>query len=269
MNKYKIESHTHTHFSHDGQMSLGELISEAKKKGLIYLATTEHLDREYIYVFGNKVRQLDLVEYDKGFNEAKKNVGGMYIAYGLEVGYYNHKDVLNFYETELLKYNYDVIINSVHCVAGQDLYYFQSDNEDDKLQAYTIYLNAVLESVKVNYHYDIIGHLGYITRYVPYKEKSLLMPETKGLIDEILKEIIKRGKTIELNSSNKAGGILPEKAILERYFLLGGRHITFGSDAHYAHKLGDRYEQAASLAISCGFTHWTIYKNHQKEYVLI
>jgi histidinol-phosphatase (PHP family) len=264
----QIESHSHTHFSHDGQADILDMVAEAKRRGYRYLAITEHLDREYLCMRDNPMRQLDLEAYAKGFKEAKKLAGdSLYLAFGLEVGYGSQDIVIDFYKNELPKYGFDVIINSVHCVKGKDLYYPDAYKNIDKAKAYNEYLEAILCSLTANYRYDIVGHIGYISRYAPYSEKGLLMPETKENIDKILKEIIKQGKTIEINTNNKAGDLLPERCILERYFLLGGRNITFSSDAHYIDRLGDRYEQAVSLALSCGFTYWTVYKQGKKELV--
>jgi histidinol-phosphatase (PHP family) len=271
-NKFLIESHSHTFFSHDGQMDIKALVEEAKKRGYYYVAVTEHLDRDYLCVRDDniKMRQLDLKAYKKGFDEAKKLQGDkLYLAFGVEVGFGSQKQVKEFYENKLPMYDFDVIINSVHVVQGKDLYYPYAYEKFDKATMYNKYINAITNSLRANYPYDIVGHIGYISRYAPYDDKGLLMPETKDAIDEMLLEIVKRDKTIEINTNNKAGNILPERCILERYFLLGGRNVTFSSDAHYLNRLGDRYEQAASLALSCGFTHWTIYKKRQKEYVPI
>ena len=55
---------------------------------------------------------------------------------------------------------------------------------------------------------------------------------------------------------------LPEKGILQRYFELGGRRVTFSSDAHRAGDICSNYSLAASVALEIGFTHWTVYKKH-------
>ena len=49
--------------------------------------------------------------------------------------------------------------------------------------------------------------------------------------------------------------------MMERYYALGGRRITFSSDAHNKKSIGDRYELASNLVKEIGFTHWTVYKD--------
>ena len=55
------------------------------------------------------------------------------------------------------------------------------------------------------------------------------------LFDAILSGIVARNKILEVNSSARgAGDFLPGRDILERYFALGGREVSFASDAHEA-----------------------------------
>ena len=51
-------------------------------------------------------------------------------------------------------------------------------------------------------------------------------------IDEILQVIIQKDKILEVNSSTKGMGLsVTSEEILQRYYQLGGRKISFASDA--------------------------------------
>ena len=60
--------------------------------------------------------------------------------------------------------------------------------------------------------------------------------------DRILEKIIKKGKILEINSSkSKEEGFVPSSDVLRRYYELGGRAVSFGSDAHFTSRLFVRH----------------------------
>jgi|AGTN01.1.fsa_nt_gi histidinol phosphate phosphatase HisJ family len=265
-----IDSHTHTFHSHDGKTTLPELIAAAKEKGLSYLAITEHLDRDYYYCCKERfARQLNLKRYSSDFEKNKNLAGDMPLAFGVECGYLGKARAR--YVKDFSKYNFDVIINSVHTVDGGDLYFMSPEKLSDRNYVFGKYLEAVLESLDGLPDYDIVGHVGYVARYVKFENRSLYTPEFYGIIDDILGKIIEKDKTLELNTNVKdlPYPFLPEPAILKRYFALGGRNITFSSDAHIANKLCFGYETAAEEAKKIGFTEWTTYLGREKRTILI
>jgi len=260
-----IDSHSHSILSHDGKVSIEVLRDKAASMGSEYLAITEHLDRDYLYCGLSRerfIRQLNLEKYFRGFAEAKKGENGIYLAYGIEASY--ARKAVNRYLNELSGYPFDVIINSVHTIYNGDLYLGKAYRHSRE-EVYNTYLDTVLESLRAPYDYDIVGHIGYVIRYAPYEQKTICTPEFSEKIDEILKEIIARGKTIECNTNIRLHGytFLPELPILKRYKELGGERITFSSDAHVPERICDKYAEACRLVKSLGFTHWTIYKQRK------
>jgi histidinol-phosphatase (PHP family) len=258
-----IDSHSHSIHSHDGNVGIKVLADKAKSLGAEYIAITEHLDRDYLYCGLSKerfIRQLDLNNYYKDMKEVQAAFSGIYLAYGVEASYMAKANAR--YQKELAAYPFDVIINSVHTVYGGDVFLGKAYRGRTREAVFNEYLDAVLESVRAPYEYDIVGHIGYISRYAPYENKSLCTPEFHSRIDEILTEIIRLDKTIECNTNAKMPGLvfLPELYILKRYYELGGRRITFSSDAHVPERVCDKYRETADIVKDLGFSHWTIYK---------
>lgn len=260
-----IDCHLHSKFSHDGRQTLDEIIDRAKALGMRYIAITEHLDRDYLYcgLMERFASQLNLAKYEKGFREATAHAGDLEIAFGVECGY--SAPAVEQYQKDLAAYPFDVIINAVHSVGKHDLYTVPPAKKPPREAHYKEYLNAVLQSVHAPYDYDIIAHIGYAARYVNYEDRTLYYDKTAALIDDILKSIIEKGKTLELNAHAKSLGLtlMPEYEIIKRYRALGGTQLSFGSDAHTPNRIGEDYAAAAALAKELGFTHWTVYKNRQ------
>lgn len=257
------DSHSHSKLSHDGHESAVKLAEKATSLGLTYYAITEHLDRDYKYCKKERfIRSLNLRKVDRTIKRVREKFKNSptYIAYGVEAGY--SKVTNEWYLKELKKHDFDVIINSIHTMDGGDAYFgkfYQGKSQDE---VYLRYLDLLSESVRVPYEYDIIGHIGYITRYVDYPNYSLWQPQYIEKIDELLKEIIARDKTIEINTHIRHSKMrfLPERQILERYYELGGRRVTFSSDAHHAEDIAHNYELAVGVLKEIGFTHLTVYK---------
>ena len=78
----------------------------------------------------------------------------------------------------------------------------------------------------------------------------------------VLKKLISMGKGLEMNTGGLKYGLgfcNPHPDVVKRYRELGGRIITFGSDAHDPLFLGYEFDRAAALARECGFTSYYIF----------
>ena len=80
--------------------------------------------------------------------------------------------------------------------------------------------------------------------------------------DSLLKEVIRNGKAIEINTSGlrqPIGRTMPEEFIISRYRELGGTKLTVGSDAHKATDAGAGLNEGIMIAKRCGFQKLTFY----------
>ena len=76
---------------------------------------------------------------------------------------------------------------------------------------------------------------------MPTPRKALLRyADHKSIFDEILLELVKREKGMELNTSgiDRCGGSLPTLDYFQRFHELGGKIVTVGSDAHDVARAG-------------------------------
>lgn len=99
-----------------------------------------------------------------------------------------------------------------------------------------------------DYPYQIVGHIGYPSRYAPFGDRRMLYADHAAMFDKILKAIVARGVCLELNTSTKSETeFLPDKSIAERYIELGGREFTFGSDAHDLKRFGEKEDKVKAF----------------------
>ena len=223
--------HIHTYFSHDGREKTENYVKKAIETGKKRIGFSEHYDYD-CYVNGDDTPLSDIDAYRAEIERLRKKYEGQIeILFGIEFGY--DKRAVEHYRELIERYKFDYIINSVHLVGKHDCYYDEYCKDLSKREAYGLYLKKVLESVRADYPYQIIGHIGYAARYSHYEDKKMPYCEFADLFDEILKEIIRRNVFLELNTSTKSETeFLPDKDVAERYIDLGGKKFTYGSDAH-------------------------------------
>ena len=258
-----VDLHIHTSFSPDSFEEPETYINEAIKKNVSILGFSEHIDFDYVFLnFDNVLTNIE--GYCKNTNRLKNlNTDKIKLLCGGEFGYCNLKKAHNKYKEINNKYPLDYVINSVHIVDKQESYFAPYFKDKTKQFAYDRYFETVLESLDVPYDFQIIGHLGYVSRNAPYKDAKILLSEHQNLIDEILKKIISLEKTIEINTNVRTAGsyTLPSMEILNRYFTLGGRLITLSSDAHRIEQLFYRFDDALKDIKKIGFKSLAYYEN--------
>ena len=100
--------------------------------------------------------------------------------------------------------------------------------------------------------------------------KKITASNNKEVLDEILRQLIRRGKGIEINTGGfrKLGNEPnPSREILERYRELGGEIITVGSDAHRPENVACEFDRAAALLKDIGYEYYCIFKNRSPEFL--
>lgn len=264
MKKMLTDMHTHSTFSHDGRNTLDEMLAAALEQGVAFYGVSDHFDYDY------DISKMSKEEIEATRNAAPEDYfhrarhlqedyeGCMNVLVGAEFGYSDEEKVKKHYQETYEKYRPDYVINSVHSIGGKDFAYCQV--KGDEKEIYSAYLGLIRRSLDVPYPYDIVGHIEYAVRYVPFENKVIDLAKFQEQFDDIFKTIIEKDKILEINSATKTLPrlSLPSEALLRRYYELGGRKISFGSDAHFKERILDKREQIVELAKKIGFTHVTV-----------
>lgn len=262
--------HTHTSFSPDGRDTMEAMLSAASAMGMAYYGISEHFDFDVlvdnIQVFDHPYRHTPVEEYFRhGRKLQAEYVGKMHVLIGGEFGYTDNPKAHELYQRLYDAHSPDFVVNSIHNLPCGDYCRgkpFRNANGDirDKDEVYEEYFALVRRSVDVTYPYDILGHLAYCTRYAPYEDRSAKWKDYSVAIDSILKAVIAKDKILEVNSSNKLGVslMLPDTDILERYYELGGRKLSFASDAHFVSRIGENRGKIVDMLKAIGFDSITV-----------
>ena len=254
------DMHTHSTFSTDGRAPLDEMISTGKSLGLKYYGVSEHfdLDEYSIKLYGT----IDEAAYFLRARELQQifNDGDFTFIAGGEFNYVTDEEVFEKFNRINELYKPDFAVNSIHIVDGEECFRREYFSGKSKAYAYSRYLEQVLKSVDAPYKFDIIGHLGYVSRNAPYDDPMIYYEEFSDLYDAILKRIIDRNIILEVNSQSRGAGcdFLPNVDVLSRYYELGGRAISFGSDAHFPSRVAEKRDVVCAALKKIGFTHITV-----------
>lgn len=254
--------HTHSHFSNDCQSKLESMVEAAVSKGIKEIAVTDHIDLDYA---GTDIYfDFDVSHQQACIAEVQKKVGHVIkIRKGIEMGIQRH--VLDDCSKLVDKYKPDFVIASMHMAERKDFYngdFTQGKTAEEALRIFFEELDVMTTTYKA---YSVVGHFDILKRY---DERVLKMHPSfiKDLAEGPLKKVISHGKGIEVNSSGLRQGLnetLPSNQLLELYYELGGRIITFGSDAHSPSEVGHSYDKVINQLRMIGFKEIFTFENMQ------
>lgn len=265
-----FDYHIHTSFSPDSKMEPEEAVRAAIAAGVTHLCFTEHMD------LGHHMELYDCAPDFTGMEETisrlREKYPEIHIGKGIEAGYI--PETAEQTAKVLSEQSFDYVLLSTHCVNGMDCGVPESKRGQDKLTAYKRYLEAVYASVtddRLTPYYDCVGHIGYIAKGLHYEDNTFPYEMYPELFDQILIEIIKRGKGIEVNTSGveRGGHVFPHPSVIRRYKELGGRMITIGSDAHKEQNVGAYIKEAVEIIKNAGFEEITLFKKREPIYCKI
>ena len=256
-----IDYHMHTCFSGDSEADPREHVKQAILMGLDEICFTYHRDFDYpIDSF-----DLDVEKYYQMIMALKEEFKDeIKIKWGIEIGLdMNYQKEIN----ELInRYPFDFVIGSIHVIDHTEFYYGDFFNGLSKEQAHRYFFEETLRCVKNFDCFNVLGHLDYIMRYGPYENKMIDHDKYQDLIDEIFKTLIAKNKGIEVNTSGyallKTCGF-PNFEQVKRYYDLGGRIITIGTDSHTSDRVGEHVEDVKINLEKIGFKDVTTFTNRK------
>ena len=259
----------HSSFSADSDTPMEIMIHSAVETGLQGITFTEHLDPDYpvtpdkldfslnIPAYKEKLAELSDIYKDK-----------IQVRFGIELGLQMHLG--EYFDSLLSQTPFDFVIGSSHLVHGYDPYYPEFFEGRKEFLCYMEYFESILENISAYDGFDVYGHIDYVVRYGPNRNREYSYGRYKDILDEILKKLISMGKGIELNTGGYHYGLgepNPCTAVIRRYRELGGEIITIGADAHTPDKIACAFDKAASVLEACGFRYYTIFKDRKPEFI--
>ena len=259
------DTHMHCCFSGDSDSDPSDMLAAAKARGLGGICFTDHLDIDY--PDEPELFLLDLPAYRKGISGLKAH-SDFPILWGIELGLQPHLTAVHRRITA--ENPFDFVIGSSHVVHGRDPYYPAYFEGRSEREAYMEYFISVLENIRTDADYDVYGHIDYVVRYGPNTNQFYSYRDYSDILDTILRELILRGKGIEINTGGFKYGLghpNPTEDILRRYRELGGEIITIGADAHRPEHVAYDFSRVPDILKGAGFTHFTVFRERKPVFL--
>lgn len=263
----KADFHLHSSFSTDSKTPMEEMVKRGIGLGLKTMCFTEHMD--FDFPMNELDFQLDTKSYQTElFGLKEKYCSQIELLFGVELGLQTHlSERLKEYTAA---YPFDFVIGSSHVVDGMDPYFPEFFHGRKEEEAYRAYFQSIIDNVKAYSGMDIYGHIDYIVRYGPTKNKNYSYEQYRDILDQILEILIDKGVGIELNTAGfkyQLGQPHPHPKLIKRYRELGGEIITIGSDAHSAEHIAYKFQRAKEILENFGFHYYAEYRNRRPEFV--
>ena len=239
-----FDYHMHTVVSFDGRERGRDMVKAALAAGLKEICFTDHLDYDPLGKMG--VLAFDTARYNAEYDHLE--APGLKIRRGMEFGM--TVDNREQFKMDLNRRHFDFVLGSVHFVDDLDVYYEDYWSGKTVFQAERRYLEATLDCVKLHEDFDVLAHLTYIAKtHCHPAPRPVPCGEHRELIDEILREVARKGKGLEMNTSgvNRCGDFLPTADYFRRFKEMGGEIVTIGSDAHTADRVGEHTYRACEI----------------------
>ena len=267
--QYASDCHTHSDCSPDGHSPAQEMLRQAGALGLYAYTLTDHCECQK---YEEKYKDRVALAKETMREIAPQAADGLRFYFGLELG----QPTQNLPVAEQLTADetYDFILGSLHDLKSGENFgaiYRGILAGDDPPPAETVtalveeYLTELLEIVRWG-KFDSLAHITYPLRYLFPAGSSPDYRAQQELLEEVLSELIKRDKALEMNTSRlwrDNGPKLPDLEVFTLYRKMGGKLVTLGSDAHSADRVGNGIELGMELLQKAGFKEFAVYEKHR------
>ena len=258
-----MDMHTHTAASFDCDAAAEDMAQAALARGLSGFAVTDHADMPWFWQ-----EHMDVTverSWDESGALAREYVGRLTVLRGLELGEPLCDPTLA--RALLDARPYDFVLGSVHAVRGEEDYYFWDFAARDIDETLVRYFDEVQETIAFG-GFHALAHLTYPVRYMPPERRPRSYAPWQDAIDAIFRALIEREMALEVNTAglrSDFGATQPDEALLRRYYALGGRLVTVGSDAHRPADMGAGLDEAYALLRRVGFRTTTVFVGGQPQ----
>ena len=263
-----FDYHVHSDFSSDCDIEMETMIKSAIQNGLKELCFTDHHDQDY--TDASISFSLDIENYCNKIDHFKKKYENkITIKKGIELGIQPH--IIADYEKLVKDNTFDFVITSIHTCDLKDIHRGDFFAGKTPKESYRKYYEELYYCAKNFTAFNIIGHLDLLKRhtdYAPPQDENQFF----DIIEELFKNIIYRGKGIEVNTSgfrSPSKESFPSINVLKLYKSLGGEIITTGSDSHFPQHLAFKFPEIIYLLKSIGFKYITTFKNQKPIFIKI
>jgi histidinol-phosphatase (PHP family) len=257
------DNHVHSQWSYDtfGRASMVAECQRAVDLGVPAVAFTEHLDftdygpGDAIAATGVKpgwwdaIRPLDVTGYLASIEECRHRFPSLRILTGVEAG--EPHLFAGSVGAVLAAGTFDRVLGSLHALPWEGREVNSSDLFRTLAPAEVMrrYLAEEAALVKGSEAFEILAHLDYPRRHWPAGAGPYSESDFEEEYRAVLRALASSGRVLELNTFSPLASV----TLLRWWRDEGGAAVSFGSDAHVAARVADKFREAVEIAEAAGF----------------
>ncbi|GKX66937.1 histidinol-phosphatase HisJ family protein [Inconstantimicrobium mannanitabidum] len=240
-----FDNHMHSEMSSDSKMKIEEILKVQKENNL-GVTITEHVDWNYR---NPNLFRCDVKAYLKAYEKYRNDTLNL----GIEIGL--GEEILDK-NIETSNNNFDLVLGSIHIVNDKDIFNEFFQEGVTKQAGFEEYFEFTAKCIELYDCFQVLSHLDYPSRYAPFKDPEMYYEDFSDHIDTVLRTLIRKDKVLELNTRrlNDKTAFNNLNTILKRYYDLGGRYISLGSDAHKPQDIMNNFEAGLTMLNSLNLT---------------
>ena len=113
---------------------------------------------------------------------------------------------------------YDFVLGSLHCIRGNEDFYFMDFQDEDPYALLEEYYQELYEIARLNL-FDSMAHITYPIRYMNGKHHlGVDLSRMDDLIDLTLRTLAQNGRALEINTSGLRGPIGETLSLIHIYW---------------------------------------------------
>jgi histidinol-phosphatase (PHP family) len=258
-----VDNHVHTVWSYDtsGVASMARCCEQAVDIGLPAVAFTEHLEfidgAEGDAIAGvatdsrwwNRIKPLDVTGYLADIEQCRDRFPGLRILSGVEAG--ESHLFLASAGGVVHGNDFDRVLGSLHAVPFEgklqaiDALYGRMP--DDEVIRY--YFAEIIRLIEGSDLFQVLAHLDFPRRYWPKGPHLFTEAPFEEEYRAVLRALAGTGRALEINTKTPLASV----DLVRWWREEGGTAVSFGSDAHQPHRVGDRFKLAVDVVEQAGF----------------
>jgi histidinol-phosphatase (PHP family) len=261
------DNHVHSQWSYDTdeRASMLAACARAVELGVPSVAFTEHVDaerwepgdglasRELAWHPWERMHPLDVDGYLAGIAECRDRFAGLRILTGIEAG---EPHLFRSTAAQVLTgAHFDRVLGSLHLlpldgelIEGGRAMRQQGAHRADEMMR--LYLGELVRLVEGSDLFEVLAHLDYPRRYWPQQVEPYRERHFEEEYRCVLRSLAASGRVLEVNTASPLASV----ELLQWWRDVGGRAVSFGSDAHLPWRVGDSFELAMDVVEAAGFS---------------
>jgi histidinol-phosphatase (PHP family) len=246
------DCHVHSQFSYDApDGSMESSCERGVRLGVPAIAFTEHAN----YVPG--APPLDVRAFAESVDRCRRRFPALNVLAGVELGE-PHRFPAEV-DALLNSYPFDLVLGSCHSIPVDgrlveigDEGTLEPDVADENVRSFFAETLALVQSAPA---FAALAHLDYPKRYWPHDRLRYSELDFEAEYRGVLATAAAAGLALEINTDcgDLAHGPCPDLVVVRWWRELGGRAVSFGSDAHRPDDVVAGLKVAAAIAESTGF----------------